>query len=143
MRRTTNLVVIALVLMAAACGTEALEVGNEPKPEPSSTGEPRSEQLKGGKLRTWPASEDVDNEGTYFFTVPHCGLDWMVDFDTSFWKAIEPDDFGNGDKYPFFYNSDEGTISFKGADSAVYTASTGDEIRLKRLPGPITIHPCM
>ena len=124
MKRVAQLGVVVVLLTTVACGTETFRAIDEPKPEPSSTGEGRFEQLKDGKIRAWPTSEDIENEGTYFFTVPHCGLDWMVDFDTSFWKAIEPDDYGNGDKYPFFYNEDEGTITFTGTDTAVYEAST-------------------
>jgi hypothetical protein len=55
---------------------------------------------------------------------------------------VKPDDYGNGDNYPFFYNSDEGAITFTGADTAVYQASTGEKIQLNRLSGPITIDPC-
>lgn len=112
------------------------------KPQPSPTGKQRSEQTGDGRVRVWPVTEDVEDEGTYLFTAPHCGLDWMIDFDASFWKAVKPADYGNGDHYPFFYNSDEGTITFIESESAIYQASTGEKIRLERLPGPIVIDPC-
>ena len=112
------------------------------KPQPSPTAEQRFEQTDDGKVRVWPVTEDVEDEGKYLFTAPHCGLDWMIDFDTSFWKAVKPADYGNGDDYSFFYNSDEGTITFVDSDSAIYQASTGEKIRLERLDGSIVIHPC-
>jgi streptogramin lyase len=112
------------------------------KPQPTPTGDRRSEETEGERVRVWPVTEDVENEGKYLFTAPHCGIDWMIDFDASFWNAVKPDDYGNGDNYPFFYNSDEGAITFTGADTAVYQASTGEKIQLNRLSGPITIDPC-
>jgi len=112
------------------------------KPQPRPTGEKRFEILDDGRLRVWPNTEDVQNEGKYLFDAPHCGLDWMVDFDGSFWKAIKPADYGTGEKYPFFYNSDRGVITFTGDDTAVYQASTGEEIQLRRLLGPVITFPC-
>ena len=112
------------------------------KPQPTPTGQQRSES-DGDRVKVWPATEDVENSGRYLFTAPHCGLGWMIDFDGSFWDAIEPDDYGeNPDSYSFFYNSDEGAITFESDDVATYQASTGETIRLERLSGPITIDPC-
>ena len=114
------------------------------KPEPSPrTADFESEQLDNGRIRIWPRSQEVADEGTYRFTVPHCGLDWMVDFDASFWSAEQPEDYGKGNRYPFFYNSDAGTFTFESADEAVYEASTGELIPLRRIDGPIVIQPCM
>lgn len=112
------------------------------KPQPSPTGKQRFQQTDDGKVQVWPVTEEVEDEGTYLFTAPHCGLNWMIDFDASFWKAVKPADYGNGDNYPFFYNSDEGTITFTDSESAIYQASTGEQIRLERLAGPIVIDPC-
>lgn len=112
------------------------------KPQPMPTAKQRFEDAPGNKVRVWPVTEDVPNEGKYLFTAPHCGLDWMLDFDGSFWDALEPDDYGNGENYSFFYNSDEGAITFAGDDVATYQASTGERIRLVRLKGPIEIEPC-
>ena len=122
-----------------------VEVSNTPsvKPEPSpTTDEFDSEQLEDGRIRIWPRSQDVADEGTYRFTVPHCGLDWMVDFDGSFWSAEHPEDYGEGNRYPFFYDSDAGTFTFVSPDEAIYEASTGERIPLRRIDGPIVIHPC-
>lgn len=113
------------------------------KPEPSpTTTEFDSEQLDGGRIAVWPRSQEVADEGTYRFTVPHCGLDWMVDFDGSFWRAGHPEDYGEGNRYPFFYNSDAGTFTFESSDEAVYASSTGEQVPLRRIDGPIVIHPC-
>jgi hypothetical protein len=113
-----------------------------PKPEPTVTTEEfRSEPLGDGRYRVWPRSEDVANEGTYRFSAPHCGLSWMVDFDASFWDALRPHD-SDGRDYAFFHNSDQGTITFEGDDGAVYIASTGEQISLRRLRGPIEMTPC-
>lgn len=112
------------------------------RPQPTPTTEQRFEDAPGNKVRVWPVTEDVPNEGKYLFTAPHCGLDWMLDFDGSFWDALEPDDYGNGENYSFFYNSDEGAITFTGNDTASYQAATGERIRLVRLEGPIEIDPC-
>ena len=122
-----------------------VEVSNTPsvKPEPSpTTDEFDSEQLEDGRIRIWPRSQEVADEGTYRFTVPHCGLDWMVDFDGSFWKAEHPEDYGEGNRYPFFYNSDAGTFTFESSDEAVYASSMGEQVPLRRIDGPIVVHPC-
>ena len=42
----------------------------------------------------------------------------------------------------FFYNQDVGTIELVGVDEARYTASSGDEIRLLRVDGPVVTQPC-
>lgn len=113
------------------------------RPQPTPTGEQRFEDVGGGKVRVWPVTEDVENSGKYLFTAPHCGLNWMIDFDGSFWDAKEPADFRDEpDAYPFFYNSDEGVITFTGDDTAVYQASTGETIELRRIEGPITVDLC-
>jgi streptogramin lyase len=111
------------------------------KPQPTPTAKQRFEQV-GDRVKVWPVTEDVANEGKYLFTAPHCGLDWMLDFDGTFWDAIEPDDYGDGENYSFFYNSDEGAITFTGDDTATYQASTGEKVDLVRLDGPIVVHPC-
>ena len=112
------------------------------KPQPAPTGDPRAEEVHDGRIRVWPISGDVEDGGKYLFTAPHCGIGWMVDFDASFWHAVPPPDYGTGEHYPFFYNSDEGTITFEGPDGAVYQASTGEEIQLRRLSGAIVVDPC-
>lgn len=133
-------VIRALIESSRAVPREADLSGAKPQPSPDS--KQRSETLPNGNVRVWPASRDVPNEGKYLFEIPHCGLDWMTDFDGSFWDPIQPDDYGDGEGYPFFYNSDEGAITFQGDDVATYQASTGEEVRLERIEGPIEIQPC-
>lgn len=132
--------VVCLVLLAA-CTTGERDLSGA-KPQPPPTADQRFEDLPNGKVRVWPVTEDVPNEGKYLFTSPHCGIGWMTDFDGSFWKPVKPDDYGNGDRYSFFINSDEGVITFTGADSAIYQASNGTEIELRRMQGPVEVHPC-
>lgn len=113
-----------------------------PKPEPTlTTAELRSVQIDEYRYRIWPRSEDVPNDGAYRFSAPHCGLEWMTDFDGSFWKIVDRKSYGkNGPS--FFINSDRGIVTFEGNDSIVYRASTGQEVLLRRFPGPTVIQLC-
>ena len=121
-------------------GTLSGKESSVPKPEPTlTTAELRSERV-GGRYRVWPRSENVANDGVYRFSAPHCGLEWMTDFDGSFWRIIDKS-YGK-DSPSFFINGDRGTLTFEDDDSVVYRASTGEEVRLRRLPGPIVIHLC-
>ena len=126
-----------MILFATSCDSGI-------KPQPENVRELDSEQLPNGKLRLNSArTEDVEHEGTYQFRVEHCGLDHIVDFDGSFWRAVKPADYKeNEDAYPFFYNSDDGTITFEGDDEATYEASTGERITLTRIDGPIEVDLC-
>jgi hypothetical protein len=118
-------------------------VGSDsPKPEPSPTTlEFRSEQAGKYRYRVWPRSEDVPNEGSYRFTVPHCGLEWMTDFDGSFWRIVDRKSYGKHGP-SFFINGDQGILTFEDEDSIVYRASTVEEVQLRRLPGPTIIQLC-
>lgn len=136
----TDETVRPLVRSSLEVPTEADLEGAQPQPEP--TAKQRFESLPSGMLRVWPVTENVPNEGKYRFHAPHCGLEWMTDFDGSFWRPLKPEDYGKGDRYPFFYNSDEGTITFVEDDVATYQASTGEQIELRRIDGPIKVHPC-
>ena len=116
-------------------------VAPTPKPEPTLTrAEFRSVEV-GNRYRVWPRSEDVTNHGVYRFSAPHCGLEWMTDFDGSFWKIVDLKSYGKN-MPSFFINGDQGTLTFEDDDSVVYRASTGKEVRLLRLPGPTVIDPC-
>lgn len=113
-----------------------------PKPEPTlTTAEFQSEPVGEYRYRVWPRSENVPNEGVYRFSAPHCGLEWMTDFDGSFWKITDRKSYGKHGP-SFFINSDQGTLNFEAEDLIVYRASTGKEVRLRRLPGPTVIHLC-
>lgn len=133
-------VLASLVRSSERVPTQADFTGAKPQPKP--TAKQDFETLPNGMLRVWPVTENVPNEGKYRFDPPHCGLEWMTDFDGSFWRPIKPPGYGRGDRYPFFYNSDEGVITFVSDDAAVYQASTGEEIDLERIDGPIKLHPC-
>lgn len=113
-----------------------------PRPEPSlTTANLRSEKVGRYRYRVWPRSADVPNEGTYRFSVPHCGLEWMTDFDGSFWRIVDRASYGkNGPS--FFINGDSGTLTFEGDDDVTYRASTGRAVELRRLPGPTIIRLC-
>lgn len=115
---------------------------SSPKPEPSpTTFDLRSEQVGKYRYRVWPRSKVVPDEGSYLFTVPHCGLEWMTDFDGSFWRIVDRKSYGKHGP-SFFINSDQGILTFEDEDSIVYRASTGEEVQLRRLPGPTIIHNC-
>jgi len=123
-------------------GVPSSNVPLSPQPESTpTTSEFRSEKVGKYRYRVWPRSADVPNVGAYRFSVPHCGLEWMTDFDGSFWKIIDRKSYGeNGPS--FFINSDQGTLTFEDDDAVVYRPSRGQEIRLRRLPGPTVIHLC-
>ena len=112
-----------------------------PKPEPTLTRAEFRSQKVGNRYRVWPRSEDVTNDGTYRFTAPHCGIEWMTDFDGSFWKIVDRKSYGKN-RPSFFINGDRGTLTFEDDISIVYRASTGKEVRLRRLPGPRVIDLC-
>jgi hypothetical protein len=65
----------------------------------------------------------------------------MTDFDGSFWEIVDRESYGkNGPS--FFINSDQGTLTFVGVDEIAYEASTGEDVRLRRLNGPTVIQLC-
>jgi hypothetical protein len=136
------LIVSMLVSVLSACTSPPAVRESGPKPELTPTvNEFRSEKVGKHRLRVWPRSEDVTNIGTYRFSAPHCGLEWMTDFDGSFWKIVDRQSYGkNGPA--FFINSDQGTLTFENDDEVVYVASTGTKVRLHRLSGPIIIQLC-
>jgi hypothetical protein len=92
--------------------------------------------------RFWPRSSQAEEGVAYRFEVPHCGLDWLVDFDGSFWdgRAIV---FGNGwvpaDEIP---DGDIGTIVLTGRNGARYESADGTWTLLSRVEGPIVRQPC-
>ena len=115
-----------------------------PKPKPTlTTTELRSEKVGDDRYRVWPRSEDVPNDGTYRFTTPHCGLDWMIDFDASFWQIVDRPGYGKDIPY-FFIGTDRGTMTFGGnGNDVIYESSKGVKVPLVRLPGGIVIDLCM
>jgi hypothetical protein len=63
-----------------------------------------------------------------------------LDFDGSFWRAVDPD--GGKEPPPFFINYDKGYITLISEDEARYEASTGEEVVLRRIEGPVVIGGC-
>jgi hypothetical protein len=57
-----------------------------------------------------------------------------LDFDGSFWRAIDPN--GGKEPPPFFINYDKGYITLISEDEARYEASTGDESSCVASRGP-------
>jgi hypothetical protein len=85
----------------------------------------------------WPRSAPVEQGVEYEFDTGHCGLDYLPDFDGSFWRPMNP----NAAQEPpdFFFNEDEGTMTLESEDVAIYESSHGEHVRLERLPGPVTL----
>jgi len=128
---------IALLLALFASGCDASERG-EALPEPVST--PSSQLLKDQRVRMWPRSVQVEQGVEYAYETGHCGLTYDLDFDGSFWRAVNP----NGRKEPpkFFINYDKGYITLVSEESASYESSTGEVVELRRIDGPIVIGGC-
>jgi hypothetical protein len=90
-------------------------------------------------FRFWPRSGRAESGVVYRFEVPHCGLDWLVDFDGSFWEPV----YAMPDSKPdYAINSDIGTITLIGPDDARYVSSTDEQISLFRVDGPIVRQLC-
>ena len=91
--------------------------------------------------RFWPTSGQVEPGVVYRFEVPHCGLDWLVDFDGSFW---EPAYVIAGRRRPdYAINSDIGTIELVGPDEARYVRlRPTSRVSLSRIDGPIVRQLC-
>jgi hypothetical protein len=73
----------------------------------------------------------------YSFNSGHCGLDFLTDFDGSFWDPINPN--APGDPPAFFFNEDQGTMTLVSEDRARYTSSSGEEVSLRRHHGPVLL----
>ena len=89
--------------------------------------------------RFWPRSGPAERGAIYRFEVPHCGLDWLVDFDGSFWEPV----YVMPDRQPdSAINSDIGTITLVEPDEARYVSSTDEQVSLFRVDGPIVRQLC-
>jgi hypothetical protein len=88
----------------------------------------------------WPRSAQVEQGVKYVYETGHCGLTYDLDFDGSFWRAIDPN--GGKEPPPFFINYDKGYITLISEDEARYEASTGEEVVLRRIEGPVIIGGC-
>jgi hypothetical protein len=124
-----------LMTLTVACDPS---VRGEELPQHLST--PSSQPLKDERARIWPRSAQVEEGVEYLYETGHCGLTYDLDFDGSFWQAVDP----NGDKEPpsFFINYDKGYITLVSDDEARYESSTGEVVKLRRIDGPIVIGGC-
>ncbi|HLA93770.1 MAG TPA: hypothetical protein VJO36_09560 [Actinomycetota bacterium] len=89
--------------------------------------------------RVYPRSDRVTPSTAYLFDTGHCGLAHLADFDGSFW---EPDPPAGQPAPDFFINEDVGAIALTDFSEAVYRASDGTEVTLRRLDGPVVAQPC-
>jgi hypothetical protein len=127
---------IAVVAIVAV-----LVIRNEPRSLPAPLREDfRSEFVSDeAGYRFWPRSAPVEEGVTYRYDTGHCGLDFMIDFDGSFWHAVNPN---SGEEPILFYDQDVGTIERIDDDRARYRSSSGREVRLERIDGPIVTQLC-
>jgi hypothetical protein len=63
----------------------------------------------------------------------HCGVDWYVDFDGSFWNAVgESRAIKNGDYRNLGNPSDRGTMTLESQESLLYESNRGIRISYRR-----------
>jgi hypothetical protein len=132
----------AAVLVLSACAdlTDLTDLFREGRTLPEPTAPPRTEQLDDSTWREWSTSAPVEEGVEYRMNVyTHCGLDYLLDFDRSFWdvEAAPHDPFEHLDD-PF----DEGLIRRVGRDTAVFVSSAGAEFRLARADRRRDVGPC-
>jgi hypothetical protein len=97
--------------------------------------------VEGGGLRIWPRSGPADVGVHYRFEVGHCGLTHITDFDGSFWQPVLRHPVGP-DSPSVLINADRGSILMSDPGHAIYTASTGQEVVLLRVQGPVVVRTC-
>src|SRR5687768_8276194 len=107
------LLIVSVVVIAVAVGASYLRArdegppllsGLEPMPEPTAE-EYRSVPAGNDKTKYWPRSAPLTEGVQYHYNTGHCGLEWMTDFDGSFWTPH----LDEGERAPdFFINEDEG-----------------------------------
>jgi hypothetical protein len=79
-----------------------------------------------------PSSQRVGGPGPFEFSLGHCGLTHVIDFDGSFWLPLGE---VNGDD-PASINAEPGEIRLLGANIAQFTGESGFTAQLARFPGP-------
>lgn len=85
-----------------------------------------------------PLSARVDGSGPFSFTLGHCGLDWYVDFDGSFWVPVGlVDGRASG-----LINAERGEMLLLGQDRVQFRGESGFTAELARFPGPKRIWIC-
>lgn len=150
-------IVTAIVLVSSCTGAREGSPSTPPvsKAEGSASEQPVSElppptraayrsKFVGKMLgyRFWPISGPAEQGVTYRFDVPHCGLAWMLDFDGSFWRPLDPNLPEPKAGWAFLINADRGTIELVATNTAEYVSSTRRHVKLVRLDGPIVAQPC-
>ena len=127
-----------IALIAGAVWIGLTRPAGRPLPRPTTS--PSSVFVDVNSARVWPISAQVEEGQRYIYEAPHCGLTYNLDFDGSFWRAINP----NGTQEPpsFFINSDSGYITLVSSDQAEYEASTGEVVELRRIDGPVILPGC-
>lgn len=127
---------LVFVLLASMCGDSELRSLPE-----DTLGEYRSAgSAPEDHVRFHPKSGRVEEGVGYRFTLGHCGLDWIVDFDGSFWDPVW--NAVPRRRPSFAINSDEGTMKLTSPDTATYEASTGKIVTLERHSGPKAFFVC-
>lgn len=125
---------------ATPSGSPATEVPVE-LPPPTQD-EYRSELVSDERgYRFWPISAPIESGVVYRCAVPHCGLDWIVDIDGSFWEGraiIFANDWVAADEIP---GGDVGTIELEGG-AIRYESSDGTWTQLSRVDGSIVRQGC-
>jgi hypothetical protein len=139
---TRMLVAVVTAILVAGCGTAiGVGAGAEPRPLPEPSTEPRSEQLPNHQVRFWPHSAAVEEEVRYHMSAyTHCGLDYLFDFDGSFWEVAAAPDEPRGSVLND--PADQGVVTLVDPDTALYESSLGAEFRLIRIAGPRDVDVC-
>ena len=135
-------VIVGIALAAGTAGLISAQVSRKPGRLP--TVEAQGEPIGGNQWRYWPQSPPAEMGTEYLYAVDHCGLRFLTDFDGSFWL---PDEGELHRVDPALVRAlveeDLGTLVLIDKSHAVYTASSGVEIPLLRIPGPRVSVPCI
>ena len=106
--------------------------GLQPLPEPTA----KHEIVEKGKdYEVEPVSAPLTQGVRYRYNTGHCGLDFMTDFDGSFWIPHAPE----GKVPDFFINETEGTLVVLSHERALFRAPDGGSALLTRHEGPLVL----
>ena len=134
-RKAVLVVVVVLGAGAAAGWVLVADPFGRAEPLPPSTRKDMKTKEVANGYKYWPASGAVEMGVEYEFDSQHCGLEWLTDFDGSFWTPEEVP----GKDPDFYYNQDQGTMTLVSANTAEYRSSTGEVAVLHRHEGPIVV----
>ena len=120
----------------SSAGIDWSEPAELPPPEREDF---RSEFVSDGEgYRFWPRSGRVTPSVAYRFDTGHCGLGFLTDFDGSFWRPIDPE----VQRSLEYLDPDVGAIALVDFNRAIYRSSSGVDVELERVPGPVVTQPC-